>query len=118
MSNEIKHFGVLGMQWGRRKGRVVTSSVDHIRVASLKKKKLSQLSNDELKAFNTRRNLEKQYAALNPSAITKSKNLVKDTMAGLGWMVASAGTIVAAAKIGSAIYKKIKTLNIPMSAIV
>lgn len=63
MNKELKHYGILGMRWGRRKGGS-TSSADHSTAKGLKKKRLSELSNDELKKLTTRMQLEKQYKDL------------------------------------------------------
>ena len=42
--NELKHYGVLGMRWGRRKSvsspTPINPSKDHIRKVQLKKKKI------------------------------------------------------------------------------
>ena len=91
MQNEIKHVGVLGMRWGRRKGRSL--SEDHKAVSSLRKKKAYELSNDEIRKVNTRRQLEKQFKDLNPSTIDKGKKAVNDVLKGVGWVVATAGTL-------------------------
>ena len=69
----LAHWGVKGMKWGVRKDRTgvgassASASEDHINVAALRKKKLSQLSNAEIKAVNERMNLEKKYREMNPS---------------------------------------------------
>ena len=63
MSNELKHFGVLGMRWGRRNARSPSNySPEHIKSRQISKKKVSEMSNEELKILNTRRQLERQYA--------------------------------------------------------
>ena len=63
--NELKHYGVLGMRWGRRKSASSTTltnpSKDHVRKTQLKKKKISEMTNDELKEITNRLQLEKQY---------------------------------------------------------
>lgn len=68
----FEHYGVLGMKWGRRKadGNSAVSSgpsADHINVALLRKKKLSELSNAEMKAVTERLQLEKKFREINPS---------------------------------------------------
>jgi hypothetical protein len=104
----LKHYGVLGMRWGRRKGETSTPSVpkrppsaDHLKKVELKKKRIHEMTNAELKTINERLQLERQYkdlskATLNPgmkfvvdlfSSTTKStaneytKSLVKKAMA-------------------------------------
>ena len=68
----LAHYGVLGMKWGRRKSEGTSTvgasaSEDAINVAALRKKKISQLSNAEMKAVTERMNLEKKYREMNPS---------------------------------------------------
>lgn len=69
----LEHYGVKGMKWGVRKDRTgvgassASASEDHINVAALRKKKVSQLSNAEIKAVTERMNLEKKYREMNPS---------------------------------------------------
>jgi len=49
MEDELKHFGVLGMKWGRRKNRSESGSrgsEDHRKAASIMKKIVHELSND------------------------------------------------------------------------
>ncbi len=74
--NQLYHYGILGMRWGRRKGsspkiakkkRMV--STDHARVQRLGKKKISQLSNKELQEYNSRKNLERNYKSFKPKHI-------------------------------------------------
>ena len=89
MSDQLTHYGVLGMKWGRRKDRrsSATSSSnsrpsnDHKRKVKLEKKKLSELTNDEIRELNTRLQLERQYRDLNPQTINKGKNVVTDILA-------------------------------------
>jgi hypothetical protein len=87
----LYHVGVLGMKWGRRKGKTTQSrpnSEDHKESRSLKKNKVSTLSNAELRKLNDRLQLEKQYSALNPSKTQKGLNYVKS--------ITAAGTTLAA----------------------
>lgn len=78
--HDILHYGIKGMQWGvRRKrssktGRVDSS--DHTKAQGLKKRKLSEMSNEELRALNERLNLERNYKNLT------AKPKIFDTTAG------------------------------------
>lgn len=78
---ELYHYGVLGMKWGRRKSRM---SQDAREAKAIKKKKVSEMSNAELRKLNERRNLERNYKQLNPSAIARGVAVVGTTAAVLG----------------------------------
>lgn len=89
-NNTLYHYGVLGMRWGRRKARSSSSSTngskrsntsdDHNRAKALKKKKLSQLSNAELRELNNRMQLESQYKNLKRQDISIGRKFIKDVM--------------------------------------
>ena len=88
------HHGVKGMKWGVRKSRVKSSgskkrgkstySKDYTETAALRKKSYKQLSNEELKKLNKRMNLESEYKRLNPSKVSKGRNMVKGIVAAGG----------------------------------
>lgn len=82
------HYGILGMKWGRKKGSATkpkrVSSEEHIRKASLKKKKVREMTNAELKALNERMQLERQYKALKKHDIVNGKDLVQNILVGIG----------------------------------
>ena len=93
MTNELYHYGVLGMKWGVRKDRSSGSSrnrgksswSDDAREAkALKKKGIKQLSNSELKKLNERTRLEQEYTRLNPSAVSKGWKMVAATAGVMG----------------------------------
>ena len=104
MDNELYHYGVLGMKWGVRRSRSKSSyiskkkrkkaastknmSADAKEAARLKKKSVSQMSNAELRKYNERKQLEQQYAKLNPSNI-KRGIAIAGTVAGTLGTVAS-----------------------------
>lgn len=79
--DEMTHYGIPGMRWGKRKGVALTSSSDHSEAAALRKKKPSELSNKELQTINTRKQLEKKYKDLNPSTVTQGHNAIKGVLA-------------------------------------
>lgn len=85
MGNELYHYGILGMKWGvRRAGKSGSSkpkrvkSEDYTRAKNLKKKKLSELSNVELKELNNRMQLESQYKNLKKQNINIGRKFVTD----------------------------------------
>lgn len=90
----LEHFGIPGMRWGVRRargasGRVSTSSEDHLTSRQLKKKKVKELSNAELKALNNRLNLERNLRDLKISDSQKGLEFVK-TITAVGTTLAAA----------------------------
>lgn len=79
MNNELYHYGVLGMKWGVRRDRSRSggsrkkrSMSDDARDAyTIKKKKVSQMSNSELKKLNERSRLEQEYSRLNQKSVSR-----------------------------------------------
>lgn len=79
----LYHYGILGMKWGRRKSSgsstttVIRSrnSEDHDKRMSLKGRKLSELTNDELQIYAKRMALEKQYKELAKADISFGRKL-------------------------------------------
>lgn len=95
MNNELKHYGVPGMRWGKRKSRV--ASDDHIKTSKIRKKKIYEMSNQELQTANSRLQLERNYKSL-----TKKTNYGKKAV---GSFIKTAGTIAAVAT-AAKVYKK------------
>jgi len=84
----LAHYGVPGMKWGKRKSGRLTStpkaargSQDHKNVQKIRKKPVSELSNEELRRITARIDLEQKYKKANPSKVTKGRNAVKSIMA-------------------------------------
>ena len=91
--NDIKHVGILGMRWGRRKGSGSAGSApkvsaDHTKAGGLKKKRLSELSNEELKTLTNRLQLEKQYKDLTKQDLSFGQKFVGDVLQNAGKQLA------------------------------
>lgn len=86
-SNELYHHGVKGMRWGVRNDKKLSGyrkkqsnqddwSEEAKEASRIKKKKVSQMTNNELRKLNERQNLERQHQQLNPSVISKGVKYV------------------------------------------
>ena len=87
-SNELKHYGILGMKWGRRKGKSVVSSPgskyheDYTRAHSGESYK--SMSTKRLKEVNDRLQAEKTYKELTSKQKKKGKNWITNTLKNVG----------------------------------
>ena len=116
--NDLKHFGILGMKWGVRRGRNVSSrfgknknqtkgwSKDAKEAGRLKQKKVSQLTNTELKTLNTRMSLENNYRSLNKSNVSKGLAYVATASAMTGTLVGFYNNSSALINVGKKILNK------------
>lgn len=119
MSNELYHYGILGMRWGVRRSKSSSSKrakrskpmMDPSYKKAHSKKKIKYMSNDELREVNKRLNLEKNY-----SDLTRTKKRGK---AAVNAFVSTAGTIAAVAgayktykKYGGEILNKIGKMKV------
>ena len=79
----LKHYGVLGMKWGKRKARSTVSSNNKSKSIAITKPKQTpkpkskptqrRLSDAELRAVVNRMRLEREYADLTYRASSRSK---------------------------------------------
>lgn len=100
-NNELYHHGIKGQRWGvrrfqkkngsltpaGRKRQKQNMSQDAKEANAIKKKKVSEMSNAELRKLNERQNLERNYRSLNPSVISRGAKAVTVTAAALGTIV-------------------------------
>jgi hypothetical protein len=123
VEDKVAHSGVLGMKWGQRNSRTIIvnqrnkrrtpgksskkKSDDFDEVAKLKKKKIYEMSNEEIARITKRMDLEKRYKDLNPSRIDMGKKTVRGIFSTIGTIAGTAGSIAALARIGSALYRRI-----------
>jgi hypothetical protein len=89
--NYLMHYGIKGMKWGVRRTEKLRkqrqASEDHKKKKELKKKKIHEMSNAELKELNNRLQLEKQYKDLNSTG--KGKSFVSKILKASGDQVAT-----------------------------
>lgn len=115
MSNELYHYGVLGMKWGVRRDRSRSggsrrkrpSSQDSREASAIKKKRLNEMSNAELRKFNERTRLEQEYSRLNPNAVKKGWKYVATAVGVMGTAVALYNNSNNAIKIGKEVGNKV-----------
>ena len=84
-NNYLQHYGVKGMKWGVRKAR---RSADSAEAKQIRKKKVKEMSNAELRKLNERIRLEQEYKRLNPNAIKKGMAVAATVAGAMGTVVA------------------------------
>lgn len=78
----MSHYGILGMHWGRKASKIslqkkmIMPSEDHITKVTLKQKRIAEMSNAELKKFNERLQLERQYKDLSKKDVSRGQAFV------------------------------------------
>lgn len=91
MEDYLCHYGVLGMKWGRRKNRQKSSNTSVKRRnnnrketskvnKAPKKKRVKDLSNEELQNKIRRLQMEKQYRDLKRDEVSAGKKLVGEIL--------------------------------------
>lgn len=99
--NSLTHYGVLGMHWGRKRGRVSKSS-SNSKAAAQPAAKPRRMSNKEITSRVKRLKLEKELAQLTAKPETKS-NIEK--------LVKAAGTVAALTGSAKSIYENVNAIS-------
>lgn len=92
--NDLFHWGIPGMKWGTRRGSSKGRSArpesdDHKAAKGLRKKRVSEMSNDELKKLTTRLQLEKQFKDLSISNNSIAQKFIQEIVGNAGKQLAS-----------------------------
>lgn len=106
LNNFLAHYGKIGMKWGRRSGKTV--STEHASLRNTKKNKAKTLTDAELKSAIDRMKLEKQYRDLNPKGISAGHKAVIAVLA-LG-ATANAAIAFASSPAGKAVSSGVKNV--------
>lgn len=120
-NHELYHYGVLGMKWGIRKlgknelrtGRSVAKDTSEAlrsasniagnlggasrRPSKKVQDEISSMSDQELRNRINRMNLERQYADLSPSKVSRGASYAKTTLEVAGSVAAIAGSALSIA---------------------
>lgn len=89
--NELYHYGILGMKWGVRRSKNKISRIERkakrkgwseeqTNAAKIRTKKLSQMSNSEIRTLNERTRLENEYKNLNKRQKNAGEKFVSDVL--------------------------------------
>lgn len=107
MSNQLRHFGIKGMKWGRRKKPTVVDNGHLKSVTRLQQqqppKKPRRMSKKELQARVNRLKLEQELARLEAANIPAKKSRVEQ-------LVKTAGTVAALTGSAYTIYKNLDNI--------
>ena len=120
-NNYLEHYGIKGQKWGVRRFQKKDGSLtpngkkrysdDYEKVQTIRKKKVSQMSNQELKDANYRLNLEKQYSDLTRKK-SRGKEAVKTFIAVAGTIAAAEGAYNTYKRVGKAVLNKIGNVKV------
>lgn len=99
--NELLHYGVAGMRWGKRKTPSITSSKKKTKDVT---NKVKSMSDDELRKAINRMQLEQQYSKLNPEKVKKGKEFTQK-------ILKTGATIASVTTTGLTVYNNIDKIN-------
>lgn len=108
-NNYLAHYGVLGMKWGVRR----TRSADSAKVKAIRKKRVYEMSNQDIRDVNNRLQLETQYRDL-ANRSNAGKRAVKAFIGTAGTITAVTAAAVTYKKTGKKILEAIG--NLPVNA--
>jgi hypothetical protein len=86
--NFLEHYGILGMRWGVRRSRRELSSgpskspgsKDYQEARALKRKRIKDMTNEELSTFTKRIRLEQEYRKVTKATKGKGRKLVEEAL--------------------------------------
>ena len=110
MTNELYHYGVLGMKWGVRRSRKSVSSkkTKNVGHEDYKKahssKNVNQMSDAELRCRLNRLQMEQQYSNLSAGTVNKGKQYFNKVMK-------AATTVAAITTTGLTIYNNVDKIR-------
>lgn len=92
VDNFLEHYGIMGMQWGRRSATVSINKTkakkkttqDHRQSREIQRQRTPQLTNRQIRLANDRVNLERNFNRLNPGRITRGQTAVVSILGTLG----------------------------------
>lgn len=90
MNDVLIHYGVPGMRWGVRRKSKRTPSEDHTESRNIKKKHVSEMSNNELQRVNRRMELEQNYSRLSSRKKSAGEKFITGVIVGAATGVATA----------------------------
>lgn len=102
---ELKHVGILGMKWGRRKA---PNSTDYEEARVLRKKKTKQMTNKELETFLKRADLETRMKKIKGDDVVSGTKKINAVLETIGKVAATVTTVAVLAKKGQKVYEVLK----------
>lgn len=103
----LAHYGIKGMKWGvrRKRGKGGRVSSDYSTSRKILKKKISEMSDDELRKLNKRLEMEQKLKKVDPTIVGEGRRRVSQSMnvfagAFIGGVAGGVGAVAAKKVIG------------------